>query len=601
MSQCIRFSLPSRAKEGDLVSFNISSGRVHVRIGDTKSDKVVLVMQTDREEWDTHVSEFRINDSYFHRPLDLSVTGPPLPSLSPRSLFEEASTLWEEGRAGEAQRKLFQSASLGDEEATFLACRMYEVGEWGAKEDANVARMLVMLGAETAIQEAREGKRVHPSLVVCLRTAAYFLLFGMGGCEDSDTAFRFFVLAASLGDAMASMGVGVLLSRGDKVNKENTERAMKYFREGAGIAEAYNDYAKRVKKWGKRRPSLTDVKEDGFFRMLNVNFVAFVLEEEDKRAASLLYEATAIMGSEEAKLHLVRMEAERGRVARAAVLLEEVEKKRGVDGEEGRAEVIVHLLVTASKKWIIADRIGPLSSSLLSLMEEGKWKKAASLVAEVIQKRRRGAEKREKKDAVRLLRKMRPFLPKKCELEGECRCLEREVSVLPNRPPKLGMEKEDREEETALSILHSLILSETEEETKANLEAAKIHCLHLPFSETEISHAKKRIDKLEKERLEATEATGATEAEERELTLEISEVEGSTLERDSEVVERAEEKFEGGKDAKLCVVCIDSDVTHAIVPCGHLCCCGKCAEAMKECPICRGEKTAAIKIFSVGA
>lgn len=41
-----------------------------------------------------------------------------------------------------------------------------------------------------------------------------------------------------------------------------------------------------------------------------------------------------------------------------------------------------------------------------------------------------------------------------------------------------------------------------------------------------------------------------------------------------------------------CVVCMDKEVDHVMVPCGHLCVCGSCAGALKHekmnaCPVCR--------------
>jgi hypothetical protein len=54
-------------------------------------------------------------------------------------------------------------------------------------------------------------------------------------------------------------------------------------------------------------------------------------------------------------------------------------------------------------------------------------------------------------------------------------------------------------------------------------------------------------------------------------------------------------------DGTLCVVCIDSDRTHAFLPCGHNVCCGDCcAEIMagtKECPVCRATCLIAGRIY----
>jgi hypothetical protein len=45
-----------------------------------------------------------------------------------------------------------------------------------------------------------------------------------------------------------------------------------------------------------------------------------------------------------------------------------------------------------------------------------------------------------------------------------------------------------------------------------------------------------------------------------------------------------------------CVVCFDGRKTHAMIPCGHLALCGKCAAALKECPICRGPKESLLQV-----
>jgi hypothetical protein len=51
-------------------------------------------------------------------------------------------------------------------------------------------------------------------------------------------------------------------------------------------------------------------------------------------------------------------------------------------------------------------------------------------------------------------------------------------------------------------------------------------------------------------------------------------------------------------DTLLCVVCLDRNRTHAIVPCGHLCACISCVNLLNRCPCCNGPKTMAIKIYN---
>lgn len=53
---------------------------------------------------------------------------------------------------------------------------------------------------------------------------------------------------------------------------------------------------------------------------------------------------------------------------------------------------------------------------------------------------------------------------------------------------------------------------------------------------------------------------------------------------------------------EACVVCLDNAKSHAFVPCGHLCVCQNCAEALKQmpvqtCPLCRLEFASVVQIF----
>lgn len=50
-----------------------------------------------------------------------------------------------------------------------------------------------------------------------------------------------------------------------------------------------------------------------------------------------------------------------------------------------------------------------------------------------------------------------------------------------------------------------------------------------------------------------------------------------------------------------CVVCLDAAPTHAVVPCGHQCLCGECAEQIMynagRCPICRTTAIISLRIY----
>ena len=47
-----------------------------------------------------------------------------------------------------------------------------------------------------------------------------------------------------------------------------------------------------------------------------------------------------------------------------------------------------------------------------------------------------------------------------------------------------------------------------------------------------------------------------------------------------------------------CCICIDSNKTHAFVPCGHQCVCGNCAIGLQLCPICRVNIENILKIYN---
>eukprot|EP01083_Nonionella_stella_P098508 277060_1 len=63
-----------------------------------------------------------------------------------------------------------------------------------------------------------------------------------------------------------------------------------------------------------------------------------------------------------------------------------------------------------------------------------------------------------------------------------------------------------------------------------------------------------------------------------------------------------EETTTQGDDSKLCVVCLDGDRDHIIIPCGHICVCKKCKDlyTMDEatCPMCRTKVENVIKTFN---
>lgn len=50
------------------------------------------------------------------------------------------------------------------------------------------------------------------------------------------------------------------------------------------------------------------------------------------------------------------------------------------------------------------------------------------------------------------------------------------------------------------------------------------------------------------------------------------------------------------EEGEPCVVCMDAEKSHAIVPCGHLALCERCAATVVDCPMCRGPKRAVLRI-----
>lgn len=51
-------------------------------------------------------------------------------------------------------------------------------------------------------------------------------------------------------------------------------------------------------------------------------------------------------------------------------------------------------------------------------------------------------------------------------------------------------------------------------------------------------------------------------------------------------------------DESCCVVCMDAEPTHAMVPCGHRCVCGRCARRLDSCPLCRKRCSSSLRIFA---
>ena len=53
------------------------------------------------------------------------------------------------------------------------------------------------------------------------------------------------------------------------------------------------------------------------------------------------------------------------------------------------------------------------------------------------------------------------------------------------------------------------------------------------------------------------------------------------------------------KASAECVVCLDAEATHVIVPCGHICLCADCTNDLKACPLCRMPLVQTMRIYLV--
>ncbi|OWF43929.1 death-associated inhibitor of apoptosis 2-like [Mizuhopecten yessoensis] len=51
------------------------------------------------------------------------------------------------------------------------------------------------------------------------------------------------------------------------------------------------------------------------------------------------------------------------------------------------------------------------------------------------------------------------------------------------------------------------------------------------------------------------------------------------------------------RDQLTCKVCLEARVSIVFLPCGHLSCCGECAPALKNCPICRANIKGSVRTF----
>ncbi|XP_073955154.1 death-associated inhibitor of apoptosis 2-like [Choristoneura fumiferana] len=70
--------------------------------------------------------------------------------------------------------------------------------------------------------------------------------------------------------------------------------------------------------------------------------------------------------------------------------------------------------------------------------------------------------------------------------------------------------------------------------------------------------------------------------------------------RESSPVKRPlslEEENRQLKEARLCKVCMDSEVSVVFLPCGHLVSCARCGAALSSCPLCRSDVRALVRAY----
>uniref|UniRef100_A0A1B0GLP2 RING-type domain-containing protein n=1 Tax=Lutzomyia longipalpis TaxID=7200 RepID=A0A1B0GLP2_LUTLO len=68
----------------------------------------------------------------------------------------------------------------------------------------------------------------------------------------------------------------------------------------------------------------------------------------------------------------------------------------------------------------------------------------------------------------------------------------------------------------------------------------------------------------------------------------------STSNSDPQTLEEENRKL---KDARLCKICMDEEISIVFLPCAHLASCGQCASGVTHCPLCRAAINGRVRIF----
>lgn len=62
-------------------------------------------------------------------------------------------------------------------------------------------------------------------------------------------------------------------------------------------------------------------------------------------------------------------------------------------------------------------------------------------------------------------------------------------------------------------------------------------------------------------------------------------------------INRMEKENARLKEVLMCKTCIDNLADVVLLPCGHNVCCGQCAVAFTECPVCQKTVIGRMKVF----
>jgi hypothetical protein len=118
-----------------------------------------------------------------------------------------------------------------------------------------------------------------------------------------------------------------------------------------------------------------------------------------------------------------------------------------------------------------------------------------------------------------------------------------------------------------------------------------------------------RTEQAERARAAAEEAAAAAAV--KALAEEAAAAKRQQLEQEMEALDARRRQVQAelgsgtpqtGAEETMCVVCFDAPKDHIMVPCGHQCVCGACAELMTKartptCPVCREPIRETMKVF----